>query len=413
MTPSFLRFPGGNNIEGTVDPSNRWIWNNTVGPVQNRPGRQGTWGYPNTDALGLMEYLAWCEDMGMAPVLAVWSGLVLGNVPPVTGDALDPYVDEIMNELEFVLGDSSSQWGALRAQNGHPDPYNVTMIEVGNEDNLSGGCDSYAGRFQAIYDAVSKQYPNLQIIASTTDPSCLPNPLPANVWTDIHHYLPPKDFITSFNEFDNYPRTPGYGIFVGEYASTTNDDGAQTYWQFMQASCAEAVYMIGMERNSDLVKMASFAPLLEHFDMAEWSPDLFGFDSDPGSITGSTSYWVQNIFSTNRGDTILPVQSDSNFGPVYWVASSKSGGSGASGYVVKLANYGTGEQDVTITIPDQSQLSHTATLWMVSGGADDTNHPLDVLVSANQSSVVADSSGAFTVSMPAYGVAVLSMVVGE
>jgi alpha-L-arabinofuranosidase len=145
----------------------------------------------------------------------------------------------------------------------------VNHIEVGNEDNLSGGCDTYASRFTQIYDAVHAQYPNLTIVASTTDSSCLPSPLPSGVWTDIHYYDTPDEFVALFNEWDNWSRDSP--VFVGEYASTTGNDGSTTYWSYMQGSCSEAVYMIGLERNSDIVQAASFAPVLEHFDLAEWS----------------------------------------------------------------------------------------------------------------------------------------------
>lgn len=144
---------------------------------------------------------------------------------------------------------------------------------MGNEDNVySNGCATYASRFTQIYDAVHAEYPSLTIIASTTDTSCLPSTIPDGVITDIHYYLSPDGFIELFNEWDNWSRD--WPIFVGEYASTTGNDGSTTYWSNMQGSCSEAVYMIGMERNSDIVKMASFAPLLEHFDMAEWSVSI-------------------------------------------------------------------------------------------------------------------------------------------
>jgi alpha-N-arabinofuranosidase len=162
-----------------------------------------------------MEYLQWCEDMSLAPILAIWSGLTLGGVI-ISGAALTPYVDDALNELEFLLGPTTSTWGALRASYGHPAPYSISHLEIGNEDNLSGGCGTYASRFTALYNAIHAAYPSITLIASTTASSCLPSPLPSGVWTDIHHYEKPAQFISLFNEFDNHPRTPGYGIFVGE-----------------------------------------------------------------------------------------------------------------------------------------------------------------------------------------------------
>ncbi|TGO25339.1 hypothetical protein BPAE_0082g00240 [Botrytis paeoniae] len=215
LEPSFFRFPGGNNI-----------------PVEKRPGRQGDWGYPNTDALGLMEYLQFISDAGMIPVLAVWSGLSLDGDGVVSGAALTPYVDDILDELEFLLGSTSTTWGALCESYGHSAPYDIPFIEVGNEDNLSGGCGTYASRLTDIYNAIHAAYPDITAIASTSQVSCLPYPIPAGVWTDTHHYLSPNGFVSLFNEFDNKPRD-GPGIFVGEYASTTDNSGATTYWSII------------------------------------------------------------------------------------------------------------------------------------------------------------------------------------
>ena len=396
---AFLRFPGGNNLEGN-SVATRLKWNETIGPVETRPGHMGTWSYVNSDALGLSEYFQWCEDMALEPVLAVWAGHALDGTV-ITGNALDPYVDDIMNELEFLLGPTSTTWGSLRNSYGRSEPYTVNFVEIGNEDNLSSGCKSYASRFSQIYHAIHTTYPDITIITSTTDASCLPDPLPSGVWTDIHYYLPPKSFVTQFNEWDNWPRDRP--IFVGEYASTSGNDGSQTYWSNMQGSCSEAVYMIGMERNSDVVKMASFAPLLEHFDLAEWSPDLMGFNSSQGSITGSTSYYVQKMFSANRGSTILPVDADSAFGPIYWVASATSSGT----YHVKLANYGKATESVTIKIPEASVES--ASLQLLSGSPDASNYPLAVAVSPKTSTPTGNANDGYTFSMPAYAVAVLSL----
>lgn len=207
-------------------------------PLQDRPGRQGDWTYPNTDALGLMEYMQWCLDMNMEPLLGVWAGLSL-NATPVTGTALEPYTADVLAELEFLLGDAqTTTQGALRAQYGRAEPYQLRYVEIGNEDNLSGGCASYAARFTDVYDAVHAQYPNLTLVTSTASQGCLPATLPEGVWTDIHHYLSPDEFVDAFTEWDNAPRD-GPGILVGEYGSTVGNDGSKTYWSNMQGSCSE------------------------------------------------------------------------------------------------------------------------------------------------------------------------------
>ncbi|KAJ6106951.1 hypothetical protein N7512_010468 [Penicillium capsulatum] len=341
MGPAFLRFPGGNNIEG-LQVNSRWKWNTTIGPVVDRPGRESDWGYPNTDALGLDEYMWWCEDMNMTALLGVWAGKSYGDI--LSGKDLEPYVDDIMNELEYLLGDSSTKYGKMRAENGREKPWTVDYVEIGNEDDLTGGCATYPDRFNQIYKAIHDKYPHITLVASNVDYSCLPSPLPSGVIIDKHLYRKPDEFVKLFNEFDNQPRDQP--IMVGEYACRNTSQTTGTWWSFMQGSCSEAVYMIGMERNSDIVKMTAYAPLLQHFKMATWSPTLYGFDSNPDSLTLSTSYYVQKMFATNKGDTILPVTASGEFGPVYWVASKKD-----SLYFVKLANYGSVLQSVTVNIP--------------------------------------------------------------
>ncbi|KAJ9299757.1 hypothetical protein DTO271G3_2641 [Paecilomyces variotii] len=390
---SFLRFPGGNNLEG-ASPSDRWKWNETVGPLENRPGREGDWTYPNTDALGLDEYFYWCEDMDLEPVLGVWAGFSLdsGGGTPLRGDALQPYIDDVLDELEYILGDSSSQYGAWRVANiGRTEPWPLTMVEIGNEDNLGGGCASYPERFQRFHDAIKEEYPQLRIIASTSNSTCLPDPLPEGVWTDYHNYNTPENFYDEFNFFDNVDRSFPY--FVGEYSRWEID------WPNMQGSVSEAIWMLGMERNSDVVKMAAYAPTLNLVNSTQWTPDMIAFNQNPtDGVFLTTSYYVQQLFSTNRGDTIKEVTSDSNFGPVFWCASSKG-----STYYVKLANYGQDTQSLDVTIPDKT----TATLTYVAN--DDPNaynsdeqHPVSPVTKT------LTGNGTFTFTLPAWAVAVLA-----
>ena len=264
--PKFLRFPGGNNIEG-LQVDTRWKWNATIGPLVNRPGRESDWFYPNTDALGLDEYLWWCEDMQIAPLLAVWAGKSYGGI--VSGTDLEPYVDDVMNELEYLLGDHNTTYGRMRVKNGRRQPWKINYIEIGNEDDLSGGCDTYPDRFTQIYNAIHHKYPHITLVASNGDFKCLPSPLPEGVIIDLHLYRQPDDFVALFNQFDNQPRNQP--VMVGEYGCRNTSSAEGTYWPYMQGSCSEAVYMIGMERNSDVVQMAAYAPLLEHFEYVSWS----------------------------------------------------------------------------------------------------------------------------------------------
>ncbi|KAJ5090594.1 Glycoside hydrolase superfamily [Penicillium argentinense] len=377
----------------TID--SRWKWNTTIGPLVDRPGRESDWFYPNTDAVGLDEYLWWCEDMNMTPVLAVWAGKSYGGI--VSESDLEPYVDDIMNELEYLLGDSKTKYGKIRAENGREKPWKIEYVEIGNEDDLTGGCDTYPNRFDQIYKAIHKKYPHITLIASNGDSSCLPSPVPRGVILDLHLYRQPDDFVALFNQFDNHPRHQP--VMVGEYGCRNTSDAKGTYWSYQQGTCSEAVYMIGMERNSDIVEMAAYAPVLEHFGFISWSPTMYGFNSSPGSITPSTSYFVQQMFASNKGDTVLPVKSSSKFGPLYWVATK----SDAECYV-KLANYGPDQQNVTVGVPK----SKSGRLEMLAGSRLEGNQPYSVTVQTKHSEVE-QNQGNYTVLMPPWAVAVLAV----
>ncbi len=214
MHPAFLRFPGGNYVEGPDIP-NRYDFKITIGSWEDRPGHGGSWGYRSTDGLGLLEYLEWCEELKMAPVLAVWDGLNLnGGRTVVTGDDLKPYIQDALDEIEYVSGDASTTWGARRAKDGHPAPFQLTYVEIGNEDNLNNGTTTYrgeGGRFDLFYKGIKEKYPNLQIIATT-------NPGVKHDVIDNHAYMSPASAIRNAHQYDRYDRN-GPKVFEGEWAS--------------------------------------------------------------------------------------------------------------------------------------------------------------------------------------------------
>ncbi|PWY70828.1 glycoside hydrolase [Aspergillus sclerotioniger CBS 115572] len=394
--PSFLRFPGGNNLEG-LQIDSRWQWNLTIGPVVDRPGRESDWFYPNTDALGLDEYLWWCEDMHMEPVLAVWDGKSYGGI--VSQDDLEPYIDDILNELEYILGPSNSTYGSLRAKHGRTDPWPLQYIEIGNEDDYTGGCDTYPDRFMQIHHAIQTNYPSLSLIASNLDFLCLPIDPPSGLLYDYHYYRKPEDLVSMFNFWDNHPRSQP--VIIGEYGcrDTGPAEGDGPYWSSMQCACSEAVHMIGLERNSDVVRMAAYAPLLQHFGFTQWSPTLFGLDSTPNSLTPSLSYYVQRMFSTNRGNTILPVNTTTASHPLYWVASKTN-----KTYFIKLANYSPENHTVHIHV------SHTESghVEVLSGQQNATNLPHNITIQPRVKNITS-SKGNYTVDMEPWGVVVVSV----
>lgn len=251
----YCRVPGGNNLEGQT-PSTRWKWNETIGPLQDRPGRPGDWGYYNTDGMGLLEWLEFCSDLGAETLLGVYDGYSLQGTSIAEGQ-LQPYIDDVLNELEYVLGSDSTPYGALRARDGHPDPFNVKYIEIGNEDFFS---DTYSYRWPAFYNALSAAYPNITFVATTSKGITFP----FGVQFDQHFYGDSNDFVGMFNAYDNWPRNNGTPIIVGEYSVQRFDNETFSEYPFLEGSVAEAVYSLGLERNSDVIVTQLYAPFLSN-----------------------------------------------------------------------------------------------------------------------------------------------------
>lgn len=174
--------------------------------------------------------------------------------------------------IKYLLGPANSTYGSMRAQNGRSKPWSINYIEIGNEDDFTGGCDTYPDRFYQIYNAISNKYPNITLIASNIDFLCLPIDSPPGLIYDYHYYRKPDDLVAMFDYWDNQPRTQP--IMVGEYGCRDTDEADGIFWSSMQCSCSEAAHMIGLERNSDVIKMAAYAPLLQHFGYTQWSVSL-------------------------------------------------------------------------------------------------------------------------------------------
>lgn len=301
MHPAFLRLPGGNYLEGnTIDE--RFEWKKTIGPIEQRPGHKSPWGYWSTDGLGLLEYMEWCEDLNIQPVLAIYAGYSLNHQRINPGDDLQPYVADAMNEIEYVTGDSSTRWGAQRAKDGHPAPFPLNYIEVGNEDwfDRSG---SYDKRFARFYDAIKAKYPQLQIIATAKVKSRVPDLI------DEHYYRSEEEMEAHALDYDKYSRTSPTKIFCGEWATRVGSPTPN-----MAGALGDAAWMTGMERNSDIVLISSYAPLFvnvsdidEKGGSMQWRSDLIGYDALHSY--GSPSYYAQVMFSTHHGDTILATDS--------------------------------------------------------------------------------------------------------
>jgi alpha-N-arabinofuranosidase len=301
MHPAFLRFPGGNYVEG-FNFANRFDWKAMIGPWDDRPGHMSPWGYRSSDGLGLLEFLEWCEELNMEPVAGLYAGLHLnGGRDVITGEALKPFVQEALEEIEYINGDVTTEWGRRRAKDGHPAPFKLTYVEIGNEDFLNNGVASYRGpegRFAMFYNAIKDRYPDIQVIA-TTDPG-----VPYDV-IDNHHYMSPGTAIRNAHIYDHADRN-GPKIFEGEWAS--QERGVQRgLTPSFQCALSDAAFLTGLERNADIVIMTCYAPLFTRVDPggSQWSTDLIGYNTL--TSFGSPSYYVQKMFFNAKGDRIIPV----------------------------------------------------------------------------------------------------------
>jgi alpha-N-arabinofuranosidase len=245
--------------------------------------------------MGLLEFLEWCEDLHMQPVLAVYAGYSLAQEHVNSGPELEPYVRDALDEIEYVTGGADTEWGAVRVKNGHPQPFKLTYVEVGNEDQFDRS-GSYDGRYEQFYKAIKAKYPELQIIATTAVKSLRPDVI------DDHFYRRATDFFHDTTHYDKTDRN-GPKIFVGEWATR---EGTPT--PNFGAALGDAAWMTGMERNSDIVIMASYAPLLVNVNPGgmQWEADLIGYDALRSY--GSPSYYAQVMFGSYVGDAILDSQ---------------------------------------------------------------------------------------------------------
>ena len=305
IRPKFVRFPGGCYVEGQESPENAFHWEKTIGPIEQRPGHKNVnWRYRTSDGMGFDEYLQLAEDLNAKPLYVVNVGLWHGGMTPV--DSIQPWIDECMNALEYANGPVTSKYGALRAKNGHPEPYNIEYLEIGNENNQPDPVlqsDHYYERFKKFKDAVLAKYPNMHLIGNVVawgDDNPTWDSKESVELLDEHYYRNPAWFAENFNKYDTYNRK-GSEIYVGEYAVTQGFGNMGS----LDAALGEAVYMMGIENNSDIVTMASYAPIFANLNDRMWAPDMIQFTSD--KVFGTPSYYVQNLMANNVGTRVLKV----------------------------------------------------------------------------------------------------------
>jgi len=410
MRPKFLRFPGGNYLEGD-QISDRFEWKKTLGPLAERPGHMAPWTYRSTDGLGLYEFLQWAEAMEAEPVLAVYAGYSLKGAYVKPGPDLEPYIQDALDEIEYITGPATSTWGSLRAKAGHPSPFTLTYVEVGNEDffDRSG---SYDQRFAQFNKAIKARYPNLQVI-STVGFEHPENQRVRSVTPDVvdeHYYRTVEAFLkASRGQYDRYDRK-GPKIFVGEWGAYETPfepwnpkSRGEAPTPNLRAAIGDAAWMTEMERNSDLVIMHCYAPLLVHVSPGarQWRPNLIGYDAL--RVYGSPSYHAIKLFATHVGDEILKASTADTEVLVSVTRASRS-----RTLYVKLVNPGSAAAPVQLDLIGTA-LRPLATALTLAGDPLDTNS-LDApeRVVPKTSQVTGVKSG-FTYTVPANGIVVLEL----
>lgn len=389
MNPGFLRFPGGCIVEG-VTLDNRYQWKETIGDVASRSPLINRWNtefkhrftpdYYQSFGLGFFEYFQLSEDLGAEPLPILNVGMACqfnsAELAPITAaggpnapahdhatdePTLDTFIQDALDLIEFANGPATSTWGAKRVAMGHPAPFNLKYIGIGNEQ----WGPQYLERYEPFAKAVKAKYPAMNIVSSA-------GPSPAGELfdkasqrmrelkaelIDEHYYAKPEWFRENVGRYDNYPRT-GPKIFAGEYAAQSVAIGSPDNKNSWDCAISEAAFMTGLERNADVVTMASYAPLFAHVDAWQWTPDLIWFDNLKSY--GTPNYYVQKLFATNPGTTMLPVQLGNNakngqdnlFASA--VADDKVGE-----VIVKLVNYSAQPRQVTLNLAGAKKMGKT------------------------------------------------------
>ncbi|WP_301758334.1 alpha-L-arabinofuranosidase C-terminal domain-containing protein [uncultured Muribaculum sp.] len=321
LKPGIFRFPGGCIVEGT-DIDTRYDWKKTVGPVENRPLNENRWHYTfphrffpdyfQSYGLGFYEFFLLSEEIGSEPLPVLNVGLACQYQNDdmhahIAVDSLQPYIQDALDLIEFANGDTSTKWGALRAEMGHPAPFNLKFIGVGNEQ----WGPEYVERLEPFIKAIRAKYPDIKIIGSSGPNSegkefdyLWPEMtrLKADL-VDEHFYRPESWFLSQGARYDNYDRK-GPKVFAGEYAC----HGRGKKYNHYNAALLEAAFMTGLERNADVVHMATYAPLFAHVEGWQWRPDMIWYDNNNSVRTAS--YYVQQLFSENKGTNVVPLTMD-------------------------------------------------------------------------------------------------------
>lgn len=378
MDPGFLRFPGGcvTNVgtfrtyeeSGYADRRRTYQWKETIGPVEERPTNWNFWGYNQSYGIGYLEYFEMAEDLGAEPLPVVSvgaNGCGGAGIPEMHDpELIDRWVDDTVDLIEFANGGTDTEWGARRAALGHPEPFGLDMIGLGNEENTT----TFEQNFPEFRDAIEARYPEIQIISNSGPDSS--GARFDTLWdfnreqqvdlVDEHYYRDPQWFLENHHRYDSYDRE-GPKVFLGEYASRGNT---------LYNALSEASYMTGLQRNADVVRLASYAPLLANESHVQWNPDAIWFDNDE---SWETPNWeVQKLFGTNVGDEVVPSTYDGSaqgVTPITGGVFLSTWSTAATYDNVTVTSNDTGETLFSDQFADGGKWSPQSGTWSASGGA--------------------------------------------
>ncbi|AEH51198.1 alpha-L-arabinofuranosidase C-terminal domain-containing protein [Pseudothermotoga thermarum] len=411
LKPGFFRFPGGCLVEGD-SLSNAYRWKDTIGPIEERKPNRNLWGYHQSYGIGFYEYLLLAEYLGAEPVPIFNAGIscqVRGaEYCPV--DELDEWIQDVLDFLEFANGPTDTYWGSIRAQLGHPETFNVKYIGIGNEN----WGDQYHERFKLFHTAIKEKYPEVKIVFSGPPSYEGSNFRYAMRWAkendveifDEHIYASPEWLLANTERYDRYDRT-GPRIMLGEYAA--HAPGRQNNWQ---AALAEAAFLTGVVRNSDVVIMASYAPLFNRIGFSQWVPDLIWFDSASFFLT--PSYFVQKLYADHTGDYLIPSEITNEdlvligyrYKAIYHVCTYNSK---SNEITVFLVNPWPDDKSVKIQLPENIRTRKEINLIRLCGSLTDINNFDDYAIVPVHEKIISNSCGSFDFIAKGYSFNVLKI----
>ncbi len=421
LHPGFMRFPGGCIVEGS-ELNKRYQWKKTIGPVEERELLINRWNYeflhrPAPDyfqsfGLGFLEFFQLCEDIGAEPLPILSCGIACqfnsGELCPL--DQLDPYIQDALDLIEFANGSAATRWGARRAALGHPEAFHLKMMGVGNENWDA----PYLERYAKFHAALKAAHPEIQLVSSAG-----PSPNDAHfkfAWpklrelhadiVDEHCYDKPAWFLNNTHRFDSYDRN-GPKVFFDEYAAQSDKVVSVKNRNTWECAIAEAAYMTGLERNAEVVRMASYAPLFASAEAWQWTPNMIWVDSL--NLYATPNYYVQQLFSRNRGDAILPVKLDALEIPTNRFFASAVRDNAAGEVILKVVNAVAASAEAEIKLATSGAVAGHGRITVLAGANADVNSFTNPTAVAPVESALADVAKTFRHIFPANSMTVMRL----